>query len=451
MIWWLYELVFWPALILAGPYYLLRMWRRGGYAEGFLERFGVFNRARQERLRGLRPVWIHAVSVGEVDVAVQLIEKLRQEPAAPPMVLSTTTSTGHAVAARKLSPAVPLFYFPLDSRFCFARTHRLLRPRALILVEAELWPNQLHFCREEGVPLILVNARLSPMSFPRYRRFRWLLGPVFRSFRLVTVQTDEDVARLAELGFASAALNVVGSLKYDAAQGTDTERRARLMADLAAFGARPFWVAGSTHPGEEEILLEIYLRAREHHPDLVLALAPRHAERSSQIERLLRRRGLSYVLRTNLEHNTGPLAAEAGGKPEVLLLNTTGELKYLYEHAALIFIGKSLVGHGGQNPIEPAALGKAVILGPHMENFPAIVGDFLSAGAAIQVRDGGDLGTTTLRLLGDRQAREELAARAAALVRGKRGAVDRTVQAIGRLLREVSPRQNADPGWIKAC
>ncbi len=438
MMWWVYEFVFWIALLLASPYYLLRMRRRGGYAKGFMERFGVFNRLQRERLYGIRPIWIHAVSVGEVDLALQLIHKLQGTTDGLPIVLSTTTSTGHAIAARKLPSNVPLFYHPLDSRFCFGKTHRLLAPKALILIEAELWPHHLHFCGKQNIPVILINARLSKRSYPRYHRFRWLFAYAFRAIRPVTLQSSDDIEPLVRLGFSRDAMIVTGSLKYDTARGTDPDRRARLLSDLAIFGQRPMWVAGSTHPEEEKVILDIHARLRVKHPDLLLAIAPRHAERASKISGLMRQRGVAHVLRTDLnsDHAHSRLRPNSSSirESDALLLDTTGELKYLYERASLIFIGKSLIGHGGQNIIEPAALGKPVIFGPHMENFSTIVSDFLRAAAAIQVKDADELESEITRLLGDPASRKLLGDKAAELVQSKQGAIDRTLTAVRQAL-----------------
>lgn len=452
MISWLYELIFWIALALASPYYLLRMKRRGGYARGFMERFGIFEPAKRDRLRNLRPVWIHAVSVGEVDLALQLIGKLRASAStgavARPLALSTTTSTGYRLAAEKLPSDVPLFYHPLDSRFCFGAVHRLLQPVAFILVEAELWPNHLRFCGNHGVLLALINARLSERCYPRYRRFRWLFELAFRGFRLVTLQSADDEERLCDLGFSRQCLTVTGSLKYDAAQGSDPARRSRLLADLTVLEERPLWIAGSTHPGEEAVVVEIFLRLKTKHPRLALALAPRHAERTEEISGLLRRHGISFVRRSDLNSKEDPPHPSAGSA-DVLLLDTTGELKYLYERATLIFMGKSLIGHGGQNIIEPAACGKPVLFGPHMENFPVIARDFLDANAAIQVRNAAELETQVARLLDNTKERKDLGTRAMAVVQRKRGALDRTMDGILRMLLSGKTGQTPQQGYFR--
>lgn len=425
MFWWLYEIVFALALLLASPHYLMRMRRRGGYAQGFMERFGSFNPDKREWLRGMRPVWIHAVSVGEVDLALQIIARLGREAPGLPLVLSTTTSTGHALAQGKLPPGIPVFYYPLDSRFCFGRVHRLLRPRAFVLMEAELWPNHLRYCLRRGVPTMLVNARLSQRFFPRYRRFGFVFGEGFRGFRLVTLQTPGDRDRLVSLGFRREALEVIGSLKYDTASVTDPAARDRLLRDLAPLEGRFFWVAGSTHPGEEKIMLDVFRKLKARDTRWLLVLAPRHAERAQEISSLVSGEGFRGCRRTQLSSKDGDV--------EVLILDTTGELKNLYERADLIFMGKSLVGRGGQNIIEPGACGKAILFGPNMDNFRDIARDFLEAEGARQVRDVAGLEARVLELAVDPTAREALGRCAKECVQKRQGGLDRTVREILRV------------------
>jgi 3-deoxy-D-manno-octulosonic-acid transferase len=424
--WILYEAVFWVALILASPYYLLRMKRRGGYASGFMERFGCFTEEKQNRLRDFRPVWIHAVSVGEVDLALRLIEQWQKQPHCPKLALSTTTSTGYALALQKLRDSIPVFYNPLDSRFCFKKVHRLISPQALILMEAELWPNHLRFCGKRNIPVMLINARISERFYPRYRRFHWVFEKAFKSFKLVTLQNESDNPRLENLGFPRESLLTIGSLKYDTAKGVDLAKREKLHADLKILKPYRLWIAGSTHPGEEAVALQIYQSLKPKFPDLKLALAPRHAERTPEIVQLLHSQRASFALRSTQPNGEKPF--------DVLLLDTTGELKYLYEMATVIFIGKSLLGRGGQNLIEPAALGKPVLFGPHMENFQSIVQDFLEAGAAIQVRDQQELLSKTEFLLTNTEEASKLARNAENLVRNKSGVLEKTLQAIQKTL-----------------
>jgi 3-deoxy-D-manno-octulosonic-acid transferase len=425
----LYEILFWIAFALSSPYYLLRMRRRGGYAQDFLERFAIFSAAKKQQLRKLKPVWIHAVSVGEVNLALKLIERMRADATRPPLLLSTTTSTGHALASQKLPADVPLIYYPVDSLLSFARVHHLANPIAFVLIEAELWPNHLRFCSRRHIPVALINARLSDRCYPRYRLFKWFFEPAFRGFKAVTLQSVRDSRRLADLGFPAQSLQIVGNLKYDTAEGQDTEKRERLRHDLQAMQDRPMLIAGSTHPGEEELLTDIFLRLRASRMTLALTLAPRHAERAGEIAAMLEQRQLSYKRRSALQ-------SENTSKFDVLILDTTGELKYLYEHATVIFMGKSLTGHGGQNIIEPAAWSKAILFGPHMENFEQIAADFVEDGGAIQVQNTVQLETEIAALLDAPAKRAEMGNRARQTITRRQGAMERTVLAIERMLKE---------------
>ncbi len=419
MFWWLYEIVFWMVLLLAGPYYLSRMRHRGGYAQDFGERFGFLNRSKREALRGLKPIWIHGVSVGEVDLALHLIESIRNKTDVK-IVLSTTTSTGHALALQKLPPDISIFYYPLDSQFCFVPLHRLLHPRAFILIEAELWPNHLNYCARKGVPLFLLNARLSKRFLPRYRRAQQLFRPAFRAFRGVTTQSAEDSAILAELGFPASGIKMLGSVKYDTALRHGASGTSPLLQQLAFYGTRPCWVAGSTHAGEEAIVCEAFARLKSLHPDLWLVVAPRHAERSDEIEKIFLAQGMRCTRRSAL--------ASSVEKTDIVLLDTTGELKFVYQRASVVFVGKSLTGHGGQNILEPAASGKPIVFGPHMENFEHIAHDFLKAGAAIQVKTPQELESKIGEILSSPQIASQLGAKASGLVQAQRGVLDRTVE-----------------------
>jgi 3-deoxy-D-manno-octulosonic-acid transferase len=279
-----------------------------------------------------------------------------------------------------------------------------------------------------GIPLFLVNARLSERSFPRYKRFGWLFRPLFASFSGVGAQNEADAAKLRELGCRPESINVVGSLKFDAAKLE--ERRlldvAGMLRQLGVPLSAPILVGGSTHPGEEALLAEQFLRLRARFPDLFLVLVPRHFERSRDVGRELETRGVKFVYRNEVTVAT----RYAPGEVQCLLVNTTGELKYFYEHATVVFIGKSLTAVGGQNPIEPAALGKAIVLGPNMQNFAEVVTGFLKRGGAIQVKDAAGLEKTLGDLLADKSLREELGRNAAAVVHENLGPIERTVDMI---------------------
>jgi 3-deoxy-D-manno-octulosonic-acid transferase len=428
----LYNVVFTLFLLLSAPYYLLRMWRRGAWKKGFYQRFGRHDGKLKQALTNRHVLWLHAVSVGEVNVCTQLIKAL--EPRLPNLkiLVSTTTSTGMAELRRKLPNHIEKIYYPIDRRTWVRRALNVIRPEAVVLVEAEIWPNFIWRLRDLRIPVFLVNARLSEASYRGYRRFRFLFRPLFASFAGVGTQNEEDAARLRSLGCRPEAVQVVGNLKFDAAK-LDAHRDLDVPTLLERLGVPPdasLWVAGSTHPGEEAILADVFLRLRQLHPRLFLVLVPRHFERSRDVGRELESRGIRFAYRSEV---TGSQRLDPRSI-DCLLVNTTGELRFFYEHATVVFVGKSLVAHGGQNPIEPGALGKAMVFGPNMENFAAITNSFLREEGALQVDNVAALESSIHALLQDPERRERMGQNALRVVKQNQGAIDRTVDMILRHL-----------------
>jgi 3-deoxy-D-manno-octulosonic-acid transferase len=420
----LFVLFFW----LSAPWYFLKMWRRGNWRAGFGQRFARYG-AEIQAVLGQRPViWLHAVSVGEVGVCLQLLRALEPRLPAFQFVVSTTTSTGMGELRRRLPPHIQPIYYPADFPGVVRRALNTIRPRAIILVEAELWPNLLWKAQDRAIPLFLVNARLSERSFKGYGRFSFLFQPIFNKFRAVGCQQPGDAERLIALGFPAQTVRTVGNMKFDAAQ-PEARPGLDVPALLRQIGVDPnakLLVAGSTHAGEEAILAEMLPKLRRRFPALFLVLVPRHFERAKEAGQELAARGIPFVYRSDI---TGEKPF-APGRLECLLVNSTGELKFFYEQAALVFVGKSLTAEGGQNPIEPAALGKAMVFGPNMQNFKAVVGAFLAEQAALQVQDAAGLEQAIAELLGDDRRRCEMGARALEVVRQNLGATGRTVELI---------------------
>jgi 3-deoxy-D-manno-octulosonic-acid transferase len=414
--------------VLSSPYYFLRMWRRGNWQKGFGQRFGRFDAKLKQAITNRHTLWMHAVSVGEVNLCTQIIRVL--EPRLPNLkiVVSTTTSTGMEGLQSKLPTHVSKIYYPLDFKGCVARALSTIRPEAVVLVEAEIWPNFLWRLRDLRIPVFLVNARLSDRSYRGYRRFGILFRGLFASFSGVGAQNDGDAARLREIGCRPEAVRVVGSLKFDAAK-LDERRLLDVPAMLAQLGVKPgarLLVGGSTHAGEEAILAEQCMRLRARFPDLFLILVPRHFERSKDVGRELSARGIKFAYRSELMD----YKQFSPGDLDCLIVNTTGELKFFYEHATVIFIGKSLTAEGGQNPIEPRVLGKARVFGPNMQNFAEIARAFLAEQGAVQIADAVELEKTLGELLGDEVRREDLGRNALKVVHDNLGAIERTVEMI---------------------
>src|ERR1035437_9894898 len=424
----LYNILFTVGFILSSPYYFLRMRRRGNWQKGFAERFGKYDANLKQAITNRCTLWIHAVSVGEVNVCTHLIRALEQRLPNLKVVVSTTTTTGMGELRRKLPNHISKIYYPIDRRHFVSRAFSTIRPEAVVLVEAEIWPNFLWRAHSQHIPVFLVNARLSDRSYRGYKRFGLLFKPLFGSLTGVGAQNEADAAKLRTLGCRPETIRVVGSLKFDAAK-LDERRLLDVPAMLRQVGVKPgarILIGGSTHPGEEAILAEQFLRLRSRFPDLFLVLVPRHFERSREVGRELEARGLRFVYRSEIMAHT----KFKPGEIDCLIVNTTGELKCFYEHATIIFIGKSLVAQGGQNPIEPGALGKAMVFGPNMQNFAEVVRGFVEQNGAVQVRDAAELEKVLGELLADESRREQLGRNALKVVHENLGAIDRTVDMI---------------------
>jgi 3-deoxy-D-manno-octulosonic-acid transferase len=299
--------------------------------------------------------------------------------------VSTTTTTGMAELRRRLPTHISKIYYPVDRRKYVGRALAVVNPEAIVLIEAEIWPNFLWRAFDLKRPVFLANARLSDRSLRGYKWFGFLFRPLFASFAGVGCQNADDAARLREVGCRPEAVHVVGNLKFDAAK-LDERRTLNVPTLLRQLGVpadAQILVGGSTHDGEEAILAEIAQRLRARFPKLFLVLVPRHFERGNEVGRQLRERGVKFAYRNSIGADT----QLADGEVECLVVNTTGELRLFYEHAAVVFVGKSLAAIGGQNPIEPAALGKAMVFGPNMQNFAGITRNFVAEDGAMQVGD----------------------------------------------------------------
>jgi 3-deoxy-D-manno-octulosonic-acid transferase len=439
----LYNILFLVLFVPSAPYYFFRMWRRGTNQNGFpwkkdfSQRFGKYDSKLKQAITNRHRLWMHAVSVGEVNVSTQLIQAMETRLPNLKIIVSTTTTTAMEGLQGKLPSHVSKIYYPIDRRAWVSRALGTIRPEAIVLVEAEIWPNFLWRATQMGIPIFLVNARLSDRSYRGYKRFGFLFRPLFASFSGVGAQNEEDAARLRTLGCRPEAIQIVGNLKFDAAalEEKRTLNARAMLQQLGVGGDAPVIVGGSTHAGEEAILADQFVRLHNKFPSLFLVLVPRHMERSREVGRELEKRGIKFAYRSDVTPGT----RFRPGEVECLIVNTTGELKYFYEPATVVFIGKSLTSKGGQNPIEPAALGKPTIFGPNMQNFADVVRCFLAKDAAVQVRDASHLQLILADLLADASRREQLARNALEVVRENQGAVYRTLDMIAKHLesREV--------------
>lgn len=431
--------LFWPiGLLFFLPGYLLKMVRRGGYREKFGQRLGIYDRDLRERLscgREKRSTWLHAVSVGEVMIALKLVQQLRTLEPDVHCVLTTTTTTGFALANKNALPRIEVMYMPLDFWPVMRRAFSVIRPARIVLVEAEIWPNLAAEAHARRIPLVLVNARLSPRSERRFRRFQFLVAPTFRLLDLVCVQEPEDVDRWHRLGVERSRIKCTGSIKYDPADfdytaeaqgpGGVVATSPRYMLPVLSL-ERPVLFGGSTHRGEEEILTKAFLNLRQKFPSLCLFIAPRHVERVQQIRAQLE--ALSLDVRV-----ASRVAGDNEAKADCVLLDRTGELQRWYSIATVVFIGKSLTAHGGQNPVEPILAGKPVMFGPHMENFATLAKTLVSKNGAIQVSDIDSLERAVDNLLRDSETRQRLVESAREVLNQHRGATARAAALIADL------------------
>jgi len=431
MKWLIYDLLFGVAYLAMLPKFLLRMRRRGGYTERFADRFGIFPlEIRRKLCDGTRRIWIHAVSVGEVYVAGQFMREFRTQAPETRFVLSTTSSTGWKEAQKQVAADDVLIYCPLDFRPCVNRVLDLVQPQALILTESEIWPNLLRMSAQRGIPLFLVNARVSDRSAPRYRKFRFWFGPVLNLFNRIYAQSEMDKERLVDAGAEAGLIEVTGSVKYDTAiRNPAKEKEIALWLESGGRSRDELvLLGGSTWPGEDEVLLAVYKSLRKRFKKLRLVIVPRHFEKAGSIESNILKSGFPCIRKSTTPEPKPD--AEA-----VFLADTTGELMGFYGNATFVFVGKSLCEHGSQNMIEPCLCGAVTFVGPNTENFRSVVQDLLDARALIQIQDGLDLENNLSMLLEYPEQRAEFSDVAQMTVQKRKGVAPACVKAIRERLK----------------
>lgn len=423
---WIYRLIFLPVVLLASPFYLRRMWKRGGYRSGFGQRFGAVDPLPAKR-PGITRVWLQAVSVGEVLAMGPLLKRLN-ETGRVEVYLTTTTSTGYALAKEKFAgQTAGIGYFPLDWWLFSRRTWRAVQPDLVLLAESELWPEHLAQASGRRIPVVLVNARLSDRSYRRLAKVRFLAKRMYAKLTRILPSSEQDAERYRQLGVPAERLRTTGNLKFDVQIPVlDAWERAMLRRELGLAENQLTILGSSTWPGEEQALLRLLERARRDGVICQLLLVPRHAERRAEIEALLATRPLNWHLRSR---------GQALGQVDVCVADTTGELQRLSQVADLVFVGKSLPpNEGGQTPIEAASLEKPILFGPAMSNFRLVCESLLGCGAAMRVADEVALVDEGLSLLRDEPRRTAMAAAACAWHKANTGAMARTLEEIERYL-----------------
>jgi 3-deoxy-D-manno-octulosonic-acid transferase len=426
--WWVYEALLVVALV---AYLPKALWRRRLPHRGWRMRLGRYPASIHESLRGARPIWVHAVSVGEVSAARPLVDALAARAPGEPLVLSTITPGGFDVASKHLGDRGVAIYFPLDVRRCVRRALDALHPRALLLLESELWPTAVRLTQARGIPIVIVNGRVSMRTYRRAQRLIPWLGGLLRYVDLFLMQSETDADRIIRLGALPASVQVTGNLKWEASLAA---RPAPAMVEetagwLGLNGQERLIVGGSTHRGEEAELLRALQALRASHGSVRLLLAPRHLERLAEVEGLVQQAGFSS---RRLSH------APRGARWDVGLVDTFGQLPRYYGLASAVFIGGSLIPHGGQNPLEAASLGKPIVFGPSMHNFTDIASQLTSHQAARQLSGAAQLLPALRGLLQDPASAHAMGRRAQELTERSRGALQRTLEALRPLIAASS-------------
>ncbi|MEX1045714.1 MAG: glycosyltransferase N-terminal domain-containing protein [Chthoniobacterales bacterium] len=428
----LYTLLFPLAFLAILPRYLARMVRRGGFRRDFGQRFGRYDPDLRERFRHGEWFWVHAVSVGELLIALKLLAELHRRHPAWRFVVSSTTSTAHDLARQKQQDWWVPVYTPVDFGPVVRHAFAAVRPRAVILTESEMWPAFIWSAAARDLPVLLINARVSPRSARRYHRFAPLLRTVTRHLAGVGLQESAHAGLWSHLGVAREHLHLTGSVKYDPDAAEGATRDFRPVLDAFGFApGDPVLLAGSTHHGEEEILARALAELRGEFPAARLVIAPRHVERTADIVARLTETGLRIARRT---------APPDGPAPDILLLDTTGELRDWYACADIVFIGKSLTGHGGQNPAEAILAGRPVLFGPHMENFATLRDALLADGGAVEVHAAASLAAAAADLLRAPARCADMARHAADTLRPHQGATVRTADLVDKLCHDSPAR-----------
>jgi 3-deoxy-D-manno-octulosonic-acid transferase len=410
------------------PVVIYRAIRHGRYRTGWAQRFGRISRRNPEK----KCIWLHAVSVGEVNAAKTIIKELQTRFSNYEIVISTTTDTGFARASSLFGQEHQVFYFPFDFSQVMRRTFGNIRPAICLLMELEVWPNFVGTARRLNIPVVVVNGRISDKSFPKYKRVKLLVRHIFRKVRLVLAQTEEYAQRFIEIGAVADNVIVTGSLKYDTAQISDKVEGADALASQLNINNEKIWVAGGTGPGEEKIILDVFTRLirAEQFQDLRLVIVPRKPERFDEVARMIADTGLSYV-RYSLLKKTNDKRSD---RPPVILGDTMGDLRKFYSLASVVFVGRSLVPMGGSDMMEAAALGKCTIFGPYTFNFRQTVESLLASNGAIVVNNGDELLAAMQKCLLEPDYARQIARNGQDDIKRNQGATAKSIEQIEKLL-----------------
>lgn len=425
----LIDILYCIALLLFGPKILYRRLFQNRYRGGWKQRRGHIRRRTPDK----PCIWIHAVSVGEVNATRTLVEQITRQMPEYEIVISSTTDTGRARAKALYKKDYTVFCFPFDFSWIMKRAFKRIKPSIILLMELEVWPNMASIAEEKNIPIVVINGRLSDRSFPRYQMIRGITKAMFRKVSLVLAQTDEYAERFIDLGCKPDKVIVTCSLKYDTAQTDGVVEGANRLAEQIRLLKEPLWVAGGTGPGEEKIILNTFAKLKKQNGlgDLRLAIVPRKPERFDEVAALIDEAGFGFVRYSALKEKD----TITTGKPTVILGDTMGDLKKFYALATVVFVGRTLVPMGGSDMMEPTALGKCTLFGPHTFNFKQTVKALLAGHGAIEATDEADLLDKTLQCLINPDFARRVGTQGQAVIRQNQGATQKTLTAIQSILK----------------
>jgi 3-deoxy-D-manno-octulosonic-acid transferase len=429
----LIDIAYLIALLAVSPIAIYRMLRHRRYRAGWANRFGKISRKRPDK----KCIWIHAVSVGEVNATTILIRELESKFPDYEIVLSTTTDTGFARANALFGSRLSVFYFPMDFSLTMRRAFARINPAMCLLIELEVWPNLVRIAKQSGIPVIVVNGRLSERSLRRYNLIKGVTRKIFGNLTLALAQSEEYSERFRQIGVPAEKVIVTGSVKYDTAQVADKVDGADVLAAQLGLKNERLWVAGATGNDEEQIILDVYRRLIEQKQlaDLRLAIVPRKPERFEEVANLIKQTRLGLIRYSELKSGKLRIENEEFRNKAVILGDTMGDLRKFYSLAVVIFVGRSLVPMGGSDMMEAAALGKCTIFGPHAFNFKQAVDDLLKADGAILVKDADELFNAMKKCLTDADYASRIAQNGQQIIRRNQGATARTIANISKMLK----------------
>ncbi len=418
------------AAIAISPKVIYRMLRHNRYRAGWANRLGKISRKNPDK----KCIWIHAVSVGEVNATRTIVDRLKQNFPDYEIVISTTTDTGFDRAGKLYGSELTVFYFPLDFSAIMQRSFKNIKPAICLLMELEVWPNLVDIAKYLNIPVVVVNGRISDKSLPKYKIIKSIIRKIFQQTTLILAQTEEYAKRFRALGAPKDKIIVTGSLKYDTAQITDkVDGTDRLAEKLNIKQNQRLWVAGGTGTDEEVLLLRTYMKliSDDKFKDLRLVIVPRKPERFDEVAQLISQFGLPFVRYSQIKDNPNPPKTDSR---TVILGDTMGDLRKFYSLATVIFVGRSLVPMGGSDMTEAAALGKCTIFGPYTFNFNQTIDALLADEGAIQVKDADELFKTVEKCLTDNDFAQKIAGNGREVIRKNQGATQRTIEQIKKLL-----------------